>query len=229
MSWRYFTFTEDEANTFFEIFGEVTKAECEAYKEIYTELGSRKQGELGYVLARMQAEQGAFSPYQAFCWDCLLKRDFIKVPFKFCGWAGEHNDIGPAYQICNICLGDGQGELFYTDDDIKYDKEAAIGLAKLILQESSGLSGFSIVKMGYDEDMALEKKDTDLIGWVIFFKLDETRIKDEVTVNGISLNRNESGGYIFVLPKAGEFGCVFGELVGGSAMLPLARHLFCMK
>ncbi|MDO5345497.1 MAG: hypothetical protein Q4E91_07100 [Lachnospiraceae bacterium] len=35
--------------------------------------------------------------------------------------------------------------------------------------------------------------------------------------------------YVFILPKAGEFGCMFGELVNGTATLTLAQHLFCMK
>lgn len=226
MTWRKFTFTEEEANTFFEAVDAETRKECEAYKEIYTELGPRKQGELGYILARLQAEQGAFSPYQRYCWDGLLGRGFIKVPFKFCGWAGEHNDIGPAYQICKICLGDVQHELFYTDDDIKDDQEAAIRLACLILQESSGLADFHISRVEYEAGTSPERQESK---WVISFKLDETAIKDEVIVNGRALHKNESGGYVFILPKAGEFGCMFGELVNGAATLTLAEHLFCMK
>ncbi len=52
----------------------------------------------------------------------------------------------------------------------------------------------------------------------------------EIFVNGQPV-KPESGKAIFILPKAGEFDCLLGEVVDGDPdnAFILARHQYCMK
>lgn len=228
MAWKNFIFTDEEANSFLNIFNSIIKNDCIEYEKTYIQLGEDKQGQLGYFFSIILAEQGPNSAYDTYCLDCLLGKSYIKIPFKFLGWAGENKDLGPVYEINTLCLGDIKTDLFYTDDDIQNDSQEANELAQLILNNSSGLTDFRVIKIKYiscisNGDNIEESK------WGIVFNLDKSKIKNKIIVNGNIFNKENSERYIFVLPKTGEFECMFGEIFNLDTFIPLAYHRFCMK
>ena len=60
------------------------------------------------------------------------------------------------------------------------------------------------------------------------FHLDPKRIRETVLLSGKAVETDRLGGYVFVLPRAGEFFCELGEIVDGKRV-PLHIDDFCMK
>ena len=64
----------------------------------------------------------------------------------------------------------------------------------------------------------------------ISFRLSESARKHMI-VNHQEIESGEHGGAIFVLPKAGEFTCMLGEMLNDdpATCVILAKHMYCMK
>ena len=71
--------------------------------------------------------------------------------------------------------------------------------------------------------------DIGMAHWCVTFRLEDTALR-EIAVNGKPV-KPEKGKAIFILPKAGEFDCMLGEIVHGDPdnAFVLAKHNYCMK
>lgn len=209
----------------------------DAYRRHYAALDSKTQAHVGYALAAMfhLTESFGLSAY-LFC----FRKDLTKLhtPFAFIGWAGEHSDIGPAFSIRPECFAGGPVTLFYSDDDMNVyspsvrEERAAYtkALAQDIARCSSGLSDVRVIVLpGTHDDVAAKPLNTHKETHGIAFTLDSSAVRDFVIVQGKELNASETGGYVFVLPRAGEFRCTMGELFDDGLRLPLRVDSYCMK
>lgn len=131
----------------------------------------------------------------------------VPNPFSFCGYADTHTKWhGVAFRINRDCF-DGRDALLYYKGD-KYPQR----LRDEIEKYSSGLTQISI--HAQDE---------------IRFRLDHTKIKENISVDGGKLiSASETGGYVLVIPQVGEFYVELGEIIDGER-IPLHNDDFCMK
>ena len=63
---------------------------------------------------------------------------------------------------------------------------------------------------------------------MVLFEPDPTAVKKTVRLSGEAVSTKILGEYVFVLPRAGEFYCLLGEVRDGE-MIPLHKDDFCMK
>ena len=152
-----------------------------------------------------------------------------------CGWADYSifrwgkawHDQGVAFRIRRECFPEGPVRLYYLDDEhfpCRGGEDAEIFL-QLIRQHSSGISNVHVerrVCKGW-HDHRDEEEQT-----LIVFDLDETAIHHTVVLSGNPVPTKDLGGYVFVLPRAGEFNCVLGE-IRDDAVISLHKDDFCMK
>ena len=73
-------------------------------------------------------------------------------------------------------------------------------------------------------------RDIKAAHWCVTFRLEPAAIR-EIDVNGQPMKPEKDSGAIFLLPKAGEFDCMLGEIVHGDPdnAFILAKHNYCMK
>ena len=204
--------------------------EKDAYMTDYLQKPEDMQCALGYMRCLIESSFAkAYSAYSRYCMEGFERRRVppMRLPLRFIGWAGSHNDIGPAYEIDSACLSGADSRIFYIDDDIQNHPESAEWLAKDIAQQSSGIEDVHAETL--NSLYTLEGPETGMITGVSF-RLSETARRN-ITVNHREMECGEHGGEIFVLPKAGEFTCMLGEMLGGdpTACVILAKHMYCMK
>lgn len=199
--------------------------------EKYTCLPEEVQCALGYMRCLLESGfEETYSAYGQYCIDILRHQmghvPLMRLPVRFIGWAGENNEIGPAYEIDRGCFFESDSRLFYTDDDIQGSADAAEELAHEIGQASSGIADARAERL---EQLRTMNGDIRTEHWCVSFRTEETELK-EVTVNGKPIEP-ESGRTVFILPKTGEFDCMLGEIVHGDPenAFVLAKHNFCMK
>lgn len=149
-----------------------------------------------------------------------------------CGWAdyscfrwGEIRDEqGVAFCIRRECFPEGPARIYYLDDD-HFGRKDEETILQLIRQYSSGISNVHVehrLCRGWNDHDG-EKEQT-----LIVFDLDERAFHHTVVLSGRPVRTKDLGGYIFVLPRAGEFYCVLGE-IRDDALIPLHKDDFCMK
>lgn len=204
--------------------------EKEAYMADYLQMPEDMQCALGYMRCLIESSFAeAYSAYGRYCMEGFERRRVppMRLPLRFIGWAGPHNDIGPAYEIDSACLSGADSRIFYTDDDIQYRPESAEWLVRDIAQQSSGIGDVRTETL--NSLYTLGGMEAGMIAG-ISFRLSETARRN-ITVNQREMECGEHGGAIFVLPKAGEFTCMLGEMLGGdlAACVILAKHMYCMK
>ena len=202
----------------------------EAYMVEYTQKPEDMQCALGYMRCLIESSFAyPYSAYGRYCTELFQRRRVppMRLPLRFIGWAGPHNDIGPAYEIDSACLSGSDSRIFYTDDDIQYRPESAEWLSRDIAQQSSGIEDVRTETL--NSLYTLEGMEAGMIAG-ISFRLSETGWRN-ITVNQREMECGEHSGAIFVLPKAGEFTCILGEMLDGdpTACVILAKHMYCMK
>ena len=180
-------------------------------------LPPRVQACIGYILNESDSPHVPRSPYL---------RHFSKIPFplEFYGYAGEHSDIGASYRFSRDAFLGRKPVFMYIDDDLhsgRVRKEYAEELSWEIESASSGLSGFMIDEIELDNY-------SDRPGYSILFTLDSAAVKDSVVIGGREIPASESGGYVMVIPKVGEFTLNIAELTADRA-IPLEIRSYCMK
>lgn len=204
--------------------------EKEAYMADYLQKPEDMQCALGYMRCLIESSFAeAYSVYGRYCMEGFERRRVppMRLPLRFIGWAGPHNDIGPAYEIDSACLSGADSRIFYTDDDIQYRPESTEWLAEAVAQQSSGIVDLrSEMLQSLD---TIEGPETGMISGVSF-RLSKAASR-KITVNQQEMECGEHSGAIFVLPKAGEFTCMLGEMLDGdpTACVILAKHMYCMK
>ena len=162
-----------------------------------------------------------------------------QIPFYTCGWATYKGswggtEYGVAFRVNRDCFNGRDAILYYMDGDFWGDLSAD---GKKRLQEirdgierySSGLTDVKICEIeepGRFRFRGIEYSPTRLT--VIQFKLDSSKIKDTVELSEENIPSSELGGYVFILPRAGEFYIELGEMLDGER-IPLHYDGFCMK
>lgn len=149
-------------------------------------------------------------------------------PFSACGWADYENpgwgaDQGVAFRVCMPCFGDRKPLLYYLDDDNWPREDHEQERLALIKRYSSGISHVRVerrVCKDWHGNVGEHR--------VVLFEPDPAAIKKTVMLEGKAVPTSELGGYIFMLPRAGEFYCLLGEVLNGK-MIPLHEDDFCMK
>ena len=202
----------------------------EAYMVEYTQKPEDMQCALGYMRCMIESSFAyPYSAYGRYCTELFQRRRVppMRLPLRFIGWAGPHNDIGPAYEIDSACLSGADSRIFYTDDDIQNRPESAEWLAEAVAQQSSGI--VDVQSEMLQSLYTIEGLETGMISGVSF-RLSKAASR-KITVNQQEMECGEHSGAIFVLPKAGEFTCMLGEMLGGdpAACVILAKHMYCMK
>ena len=197
----------------------------------YTILPEEVQCALGYMRCLLESGMGdAYSAYGRYSIEMLQHTfghvPFMRLPLRFIGWAGEHNEIGPAYEIDGNCHISANARIFYTDDDIQYNAESAGELACRIMQASSGIADVRAEQL---DQLRTMSDDMKAAKWCVTFSLSKAA-NSAVAVNGQQV-KPVDGKAVFVLPKTGEFDCMLGEIVGGDTdnAFILAKHNYCMK
>ena len=153
-------------------------------------------------------------------------------PFVFCGYADTHSPwFGVAFRINRDCFDGRNAELYYMDDDY-------FGIQPHYLQQlrdrmetySSGLTDIEIVTQYENTDFTFQGKHKHPQNvTTIRFRLDAAKIKESVSVDGgKTIPSTESGGYVLVIPKVGEFDIELGEIIDGKR-IPLHYDGFFMK
>ena len=197
------------------------KLEFQDYLTRYWTLSRQEQAIAGYLLA-----SAGFSRHHGYLQYFSQDRDVV-YPFRFCGWAGLHNDVGPMFRLNRDCFPLSlKPRLFYTDDDMvvrcsagQEPPEQLTYLAREIDAHSSGLADVRPV--------LLPEQDDEPAAWAVSFRLSEAAVKETVELQGVKPTA-PLGGYLFALPKAGEFNCRMGELYDDSYIV-LHHDSFCMK
>ncbi|MBE5794894.1 MAG: hypothetical protein E7323_09485 [Clostridiales bacterium] len=146
------------------------------------------------------------------------------VPFQACGWADYdapswEGAQGVAFRINRQCFGGRDALLYYFDDDRFPREERVEWILPIIRQCSSGISCVRVESVVDGKGFAHR---------AILFRLDEGAIRETVSLSGQEVATEALGGYVFVLPRCGEFYCQLGEIVDGRAV-PLHIDDFCMK
>lgn len=223
--------SEPHMKVLFQIMDTEDAKQLFAHMEKYAMLPEEVQCALGYMRCLLESGMGGFySAYDKYSVDMLRYTfghvPFMRLPIRFIGWGGEHNEIGPAYEIDGRCQISKNSKLFYTDDDIQESADEAGELARYIVQASSG-----IVDVRAEQLDQLRTMNSDMKGpyWCVTFRLDNAAFK-QIAVNGKTV-KPEEGKAHFILPKAGEFDCMIGEIVNGDPdnVFILAKHNYCMK
>ena len=202
----------------------------EKYMLNYNAMDSQRRAVLGYCAAFIQTDINGFKdPYAELALEWYESRQHpvpkFEKPVQFYGWAGEYSDTGPAMSIRKEAFPQGNEVIFYTDTEIAENEESALELAAGIAAESSGICDVRVEKL--TEFAASEGPEPgDHVG--IVFSLSEDAVKDALVIGGKRVPAQESGGYVFVLPKAGEFDSIIGELAGGTCFA-LSKDIWCMK
>ncbi len=212
---------------------EAEKAEdLAASMEKYALLPETAQCALGYMSCLLEAGMGgSYSAYDRYCMDFMRSRfgkiPSMRVPIRFIGWGGEHNEIGPAYEIDSACHIAADSRIFYTDDDIQERPDYAEELARRIELASSGIADVRAEKLEVLRTMDSDRKAAH---WCVTFRLDQASAR-EIAINGQPKQAEKNGISFFLLPKAGEFWCMLGEIVHSDPenAFVLAKHSFCMK
>ena len=197
------------------------KLDFQDYLARYSQLSRQERAIAGYLLASTGSSRG-HGYFSYFASD----REVV-YPFRFCGWAGLHKDLGPMFQINRDCFPLSLlPRLFYTDDDMPFrtqtgtePPEYLIELSREIERNSSGLANVKPV--------LLPEQDGKPAVWGISFLLSESAVRKSVAMDGM-IPTAPLGGYLFALPKAGEFDCCMGELYDDSYIV-LHHDSFCMK
>ena len=156
---------------------------------------------------------------------------------EYYGWAGQHSEIGPAIRINRDCFpADQEVRFFYSDSDYRGrvwededEKELFLNedsmwklesLAKSIQNMSSGLTDSKVE--------ALEPVDETEPFYAATFRLDENAIKDIMVVEGKTYTPKDTGGYLVVFQRYGEFTAMLGVLVNGKPVI-LYQDSYSMK
>lgn len=192
-------------------------AEWAEYWQHHNTMEPALQKRLGYEVARRGFSRGqsGFHGLHSSGW---------QTPFAFCGWATcalECCYEGLAFRIDRDCFPDGPVTLYYMDDDHWPGQDG--DMLKHIQRLSSGIANLRI------EESSVTCKETKYIKHsALVFDLDSEAIKPTVILSGKSVPTDQLGGYVLVLPRAGEFFPELGEIRNGE-MIPLHRDDFCMK
>lgn len=180
------------------------------YVAHYAELPRAMQGELGYLMSALKAAvQGCVSPMLDSYMENMISLHQIIHPIEFDGWAGEHNDLGPAYAFCADCFDQADPVLFYSDEFIAGDEAAARAFADMIAAHSAGIGEIAVAEV----EMYSFAADEQHTNWAVCFQL-----KDDEKPR-------------LAIPRDGEYCCVLGEVRGTDPVsgTVLVRHSYCMK
>ena len=136
--------SEPHMKVLFQIMDTEDAKQLFAHMEKYAMLPEEVQCALGYMRCLLESGMGGFySAYDKYSIDMLRYTfghvPFMRLPLRFIGWGGEHNEIGPAYEIDGRCQISENSKIFYTDDDIQGSADEAEELARYIAQASSGI------------------------------------------------------------------------------------------
>ncbi len=201
-----------------------------AYMDEYRRKPINMQCALGFMRCLIESSFAEpYSAYGRYCMEIFARRRVppMRLPLCFIGWAGPQNNIGPAYEIDPTCLSGVPSRIFYTDVDIRHDPEEAVWLANYIAKESSGVEDVraETLKSLY----TLQGLEAEMVSGISFHLSESAR--KHVIVNHQEIESGEHGGAIFVLPKAGEFTCMLGEMLNDdpATCVILAKHMYCMK
>ena len=190
----------------------------EEYLQQYDALDEVSKKVAGYMLATAGMSDG--SGYHRY----FRVDKNVEYPFMFCGWLGLNSGAGVVFRINRdgFALTENP-KLFYSDDSMYFDfgaeRESAESLARSIEACSSGLTDFGVELLPPMENGELR--------FGVTFRLSADAIKETIEMGGVK-ETAPLGGYLFSLPKVGEFDCIMGELLSDGAMI-LNYDSFCMK
>jgi len=178
----------------------------------YASLPAKFRPALGYRLSKMGASFGHAGDGKELWPD---------LPFSFCGFA-DYPDFefggmseGFAYRIKKAAFGSRSDYLYYRDQDGWPARVKDPGrILRLIQSLSSGISQVELLPEVY--------------GGGFRFKLDRRALRPQVILNRLPVDTQSLGGYVLVIPRAGEFDCELGEILAGRNVC-LHRDSFCMK
>lgn len=161
-----------------------------------------------------------------------FSRRAMPFPFSMCGWADYvepdwGNTQGVGFRIEKECFDGREPLLYYFDDDgfpADRDEKRLKQSIQLILQYSSGIADVRVEQRMCRRLFSQTAEEHS----VLVFRLDPAAVKESISLSGKPVSTDQLGGYVFVLPRCGEFSCQLGEIIDDE-MLPLHHDNFCMK
>lgn len=183
--------------------------------------GADLQFQLGYEAAKLGFSNGTSGFHSP-----VFHQGDLPMPFCAIGWGsyqhpGWGDAEGVAFRIESRCFDGRSVQLYYFDDDQCFAEHRDM-YVKLIETYSSGIADIRI------EDRVCTQFNQTKQHSVILFRLEPKAIRETVVLSGKSVPTSETGEYIFVLPRCGEFFCQLGE-IQNDEMIPLHKDDFCMK
>ena len=189
----------------------------EEYLQQYDVLDDVSKKIAGYMLAMAGMSDGS-GDHRYFRVD-----KNVEYPFMFCGWLGMNSSQGAVFRINRDAFAVNEDPtLFYTDDSMAFSlnshREEILDFARSIELCSSGLTDMDVQVLHFDD------RDPQL---AVIFRLSADAIKDTIEMGGLQ-ETAPLGGYLFGLPRVGEFDCIMGEVYPDGPLI-LNYDRFCMK
>jgi len=166
-----------------------------------------------------------------------MKHNEVSHPMEFYGWAGQHSEIGSAIRINRDCFPAGQEvRIFYADSDYRGRVWEDEGEKELFLNEDSMWELESLTKSIQNMSSGLTDGKVEVLKpedetdpfYAATFRLDEKAVKDIMVVEGKTCTPKDTGGYLVVFQRYGEFTATLGVLVDGKPVV-LYQDSYSMK
>ena len=156
------------------------------------------------------------------------------APIFHCGWADYGDTIqGIGFGINRASFLEDSPELYYTDDDMMGELRDFMikDINRMLVtmnEHSSGLN-VSLHEEFYEDGVMFRGRREDSKKLLSFrITLDASKVKDTMRLGNRDFPASETGGYVLVLPKVGEFFCELGEILNGQRV-PLLYDDYCIK
>ena len=166
-----------------------------------------------------------------------MKCNEVSQPMEFYGWAGQNSEIGPAIRINRDCFpADQEVRIFYADSDYRGCMWEEEDEQKLFLNEDSMWELESLTKSIQNMSSGLTDRKVEVLEpedetdpfYAATFRLDEKAIKDIMVVEGKTYTPKDTGGYLVVFQRYGEFTATLGVLVNRKPVV-LYQDSYSMK
>jgi len=189
----------------------------EEYLQQYDALDDVSKKIAGYMLAMAGMSDG--SGYHRY----FRVDKNVEYPFMLCGWLGLNSSQGAVFRINRDAFALNEDpRLFYSDDSMDFafngQREEILRFARSIETCSSGLTDMEVQLLHFDD------REPQL---AVTFRLSADAIKDTIEMGGLR-ETAPLGGYLFALPRVGEFSCIMGEVLSDGPLI-LNYDSFCMK
>lgn len=198
------------------------------YAEAFRARPLEERRALAYIYGILLLNPEYGSPSNKFITNMFPQAAIDWPPFVNRGSVGP-SGMWPVYAIHPEFFEDKNCQLFYTDEDIAGDADAAKWLADGIARESSGVSSArvqQIQNLSWGDRVSMEPM------YAVAFTLSPDSLKSEIQINFNTVPIHKEEPYLIVIPKHGEYRTILGQTRSfgkGQLNQILATDYWCTK